>query len=87
MTKPPSWAPKLLRDFIGTEVQTRRIMSTNTLKLPAGSRVRISEHSGAWNRLQIVAQPCKCCGIEAIISYVRVDDLAPLNPARPASSD
>lgn len=86
MTKPPAWAPKLLRDFIGTEMQTRRIMSTQTLKLPAGSRVTVASGT-TWNRLQIIAPACKCCGIQAIISYVRADDLEPLSDThRPEGS-
>lgn len=70
--------PERLIDTRGMKVRLRKEVRNHFLVIPAGTCGTISSYASSWNRLEIVCDPCPCCGVKARCSQLSRADLEPI---------
>lgn len=70
--KPPPGC-KLVRDWIGATVRTRREMSTGMLRIPAGTEMTVRNVSPG---LRLEGAKCSHCGVSVYVTRVDSGDVS-----------
>ena len=68
------WSNRRLRDCVGMELKTVRVLGSGNQVIPAGTKVRL-RHAFRWNDLHIDAAACPHCGIQVRMNGVSRFDL------------
>lgn len=72
--KPPP-GKKLVSDWTGMRVVTRRDMKTQHQRLPAGSTVTVRRTTPKG--FIIEREPCKCCGVSVYMTGIGSNSIEP----------
>ena len=59
------------KQLMGRKVRLNRLVSTRFLDIPAGTVLTIE---GKYNGLEVVTDPCSCCGVAARV--IKLDPTA-----------
>lgn len=54
--------PPLVREMVGVAVVTTRDLENGYMRIPAGTRGRITSAS-LWTKLRFRGEACTCCGV------------------------
>ena len=79
--KPPP-GKKLVRDWTGMRVVSRRTMRNAAATLPAGTAWEVVDAGRIGLRLR--SAPCACCGVSVMMTGVSHDDVDVAPPNDPA---
>ncbi|MGX5885196.1 hypothetical protein MJ546_33715, partial [Burkholderia gladioli] len=71
----PPPGKKLIRDWLGMRVRTKRVMRNGYVEIPAGTLATVD---GIGVGLELKIDPCSCCGMRAYISRIHGNDVEPI---------
>lgn len=57
--------PTLVREMVGVAVVTTRDLETGQMRIPAGTRGRITSAS-LWTKMRFRGEACTCCGVAPV---------------------